>query len=148
MIEFPEIPENRQYGDRRSDYVPSKCTCEAPTPIQTNEYGNGEPATYKCIHCGEALNGDTKDDPFRRWPGDLVSGDVLEARYRQKEPEELKYFVTLLPAVEQRRLKKLKGEKWRIAARQAVLRMLKAKQQGSFDVKPHRRPVRLLQENN
>src|SRR5690348_2812047 len=116
----------KQFGDRRQDYAPSACRCEIPVPIQTTDYGNGEPAQYACTECGHALNGDSTDAPFRRWPGDLVSGAVAEARYRRDEVVLLRRFVTELPAFEQRRLARLPKARFVVEARAACRRFVEA----------------------
>lgn len=121
------MSQQKLFGDRRADYAASACRCEIPVPIQTTEYGNGEPAQYACTECGHALNGDTTDAPFRRWPGDLVSGAVAEARYARDEVAILRSHVQQLPAFERRRLDRLSGKRFVEEAKRAINRFIAAR---------------------
>lgn len=131
------------FGARRDDYTASECRCEIPVPIQTNAYGSGEPARYACTECGERLNGDSNDAPFRRWPGDLVSGAVADAKFARDEWARLRSLVQQIPLFEQRKLRGLSGERWLVAARKAVGRTIASYRERAMvpaqDTKPQRR---------
>lgn len=110
--------------ERTDAYAPSGCVCTIPEPIAlAGDDGVGGPA-IGCNECGNALNVDTNGQPFRRWPNDLTSGPVLEAKLKRRAREEMIELVGQLDAHEQRRLAKMPKAEFENAARVAIARFL------------------------
>lgn len=88
-------------GKRTDAYERSTCACRVPEPVKFT------PTSAACTICKASLNVDSEGDPYRRWPGDLTTPEMTNARLAKHARAEMMGVVQRLPATERKRLEAL-----------------------------------------
>lgn len=103
--------------DKSVDAEPKRCRCKTPLPTELGD-------VWICGTCEEPLKVGDDDKPYRRFPGDLDTPDMLVGRKILEEAAaakaEMLAMITQLPKQEQQRLMKLRGPKFHKTAKRMI----------------------------